>query len=301
MKNNSPINIRPALTLAYLRAVESYRPTPDRLFDDYFSRDLIPASWKISLLPGIRQAIVSFMEAFVPGLIGDLYCRTRYIDETLNKALRGGIKQVVILGAGFDARPYRIHGIEQAQVFELDLPAPQRLKQSLVEKRVGKLPAHVTFVPIDFDKQDPEAVLAAAGFRRDLKTFFIWEGTTQYLTEAAVDRIFRYMGRAAAGGSLVVFTYVHQNIIDGTARSPADLGLISTASEARTPWIFGFMPSHLPAYLRERGLERVEELGAEDFQVRYLKPRGREMNIFKGERVVLATFVINHETNVTDL
>jgi methyltransferase (TIGR00027 family) len=291
MKNNSAINMRPALTLAYLRALEFYRPAQERLFDDGFSRDLIPASWKISLLPGIRQAIVAFMEAFVPGLIGDLYCRTRYIDEALARALRGGIKQIVILGAGFDARAYRIHGIEQAQVFELDLPEPQRLKQSFLQKRLGKLPTHVTYVPIDFDTQDPEAVLAGAGFCKALKTFFIWEGTTQYLAEAAVDRVFRYIGRAAEEGSMVVFTYVHQNIIDGTARSPADLGLINTASESRTPWIFGFNPSKLPAYLRQRGLERVEELGVEDYQARYLKPRDREMNIFKGERVVLARVV----------
>lgn len=291
MKNNSAINMRPALTLAYLRAVESYRPAQERLFEDGFSRDLMPASWKISLLPGIRHAIISFMETFVPGLIGDLYCRTHYIDEALAKALRGGVKQIVILGAGFDARAYRIRGIEQAQVFELDLPKPQRLKQTFIEKRLGKLPAHVTFVPIDFGRQDLEAVLAATGFCKDLKTFFIWEGTTQYLAEVVVDRIFRYIGRVAAERSLVVFTYVHQDIIDGTARSPADLGLINTASESRTPWIFGFNPAKLPAYLRQRGLERIEELGAEDFQVRYLKPRDREMNIFKGERVVLARVV----------
>jgi methyltransferase (TIGR00027 family) len=67
------------------------------------------------------------VEAFVPGLIGDLYCRTLYIDEALGKALRARLKQVVILGAGFDARAYRIRGLERAQVFELDLPGMRRM------------------------------------------------------------------------------------------------------------------------------------------------------------------------------
>ena len=51
------------------------------------------------------------------------FCRTRYIDDALCKALQAGIDQVVILGVGFDARAYRTPGIDHAHVFELDLPA----------------------------------------------------------------------------------------------------------------------------------------------------------------------------------
>jgi methyltransferase (TIGR00027 family) len=51
------------------------------------------------------------------------FCRTRYIDDTLCKALQAGIDQVVILGAGFDAHAYRAPGIDHVHVFELDLPA----------------------------------------------------------------------------------------------------------------------------------------------------------------------------------
>lgn len=84
---------------------------------------------------------------------------------------------------------------------------------------VGELPSHVTFIPIDFDRQDLVSVMTAAGFHSRLKTFFIWEGVTQYITEEAVDRTFRDMSGAAAGGSEVVFTYIHRGIIDGTART----------------------------------------------------------------------------------
>lgn len=279
---------RRALTLAYLRAVESYRPKRERLFDDRFSRDLIPTSSKISLLPGFRHAIVAMMEANVPGLIGDLYCRTRYIDDALYNALRVGIQQIVILGAGFDARAYRISGIEQAHVFELDLPEPLHLKQTLVTKVLGKLPAHVAFVPVDFDRQDLEGVLAAAGFQKGLRTFFICEGVTQYITNEAVDRMFSTISGAAAEGSEIVFTYIHLGIIDGTARSYLDQKMLFAVSQTGTPWIFGFAPSKLAEYLLQRGLELVEDVGAADFQARYLKPLGRELFIYKGERAALA-------------
>jgi methyltransferase (TIGR00027 family) len=291
MKEDHAITTVPALRLAFLRAVESYQPDQKRLFDDRFSRDLMPGLWKIFLLPGLRHAIVALTELVGPGVIGSLYCRTCYIDDALRDALRTGLAQVVILGAGFDARAYRITNMEQVHIFELDMPATQRLKQTLLEKVVGELPAHVSFVPIDFNRQDIEDVMTAAGFRRGLKTFFIWEGVTQYLAAEAVDRTFRYMCGAAAGGSEIVFTYIHQGIIDGTTRSKADQKIVSSAHRGGTPWIFGIAPSGLAEYLTQRGLELVEEVWAQDFRARYLKPHGRQINIVEGERIVLARIV----------
>jgi methyltransferase (TIGR00027 family) len=291
MKQESAIAKVPALRLAFLRAVESYHPEQERLFNDRFSRGLMPGLWKAFLLPGLRHAIVALTERVGPGFIGSLYCRTRYIDDALCDALKAGITQVVILGAGFDARAYRISNIERVQVFELDLPATQRLKQKLLEKVVGKLPAHVSFAPIDFDRQDIEEVMTAAGFRKGLKTFFIWEGVTQYLAAEAVDKTFRYMSAGAAQGSEIVFTYIHQGIIDGTARSKTDQKLVSSAHRSGTPWIFGIAPSELAEYLTQRDLEVVEEVWAPEFRTRYLKPHGRQINIFEGERVVLARIV----------
>jgi methyltransferase (TIGR00027 family) len=291
IKEDRAITTMPALRLAFLRAVESYQPEHERLFDDRFSRGLMSGLWKVFLLPGLRHAIVTLTELVGPGFIGSLYCRTCYIDDVLRDALREGIAQVVILGAGFDTRAYRITNIEQVHVFELDLPATQRFKQTLVEKVVGELPAHVSFVPIDFDRQDVEDVLTAAGFRKGLKTFFIWEGVTQYLAAEAVDRTFRYLCGAAVEGSEIVFTYIHQGIIDGTARSKADQKIVSSAHRGGTPWIFGLVPSGLAEYLNQRDLELVEEVWAPDFRARYLKPHGRRINIFEGERVVLARIV----------
>jgi methyltransferase (TIGR00027 family) len=292
MKDTSKIKTRTALKVAFLRAIEAYHPERERLFDDPVSRELMPSSWKISLLPGIRQAMVTFTEQFAPGIMGSLYCRTRYIDYVLCYTLRAGLDQLVILGAGFDARAYRLPGIEQTHVFEVDLPEVQRLKQTFVAKKFGHLPAHVTFVPIDFDHQNLDEVMTTAGFRQGLKTFFIWEAVTQYLTADAVDRVFRYMARAAAAGSKIIFSYIEQRIIDGTARSTPEQMLASAASQEEIPpWIFGFAPAGLAEYLSQRGLELVAEVGAPEFQARYLKPCGREMNIFEGERVALARIV----------
>jgi methyltransferase (TIGR00027 family) len=126
---------------------------------------------------------------------------------------------VIILGAGFDARAHRIPGIERTRVFELDLPQPQQLKRARLEQALGASPPHVTYVPIDFDRQPLQEALAAAGYQARARTLTIWEGVTQYITAEAVDATFRAIARTAGPGSEVVFTYIHQGIIDGTARS----------------------------------------------------------------------------------
>jgi len=50
----------------------------------------------------------------------------------------------------------------------------------------GEVPAYVTLVPIDFDCEELAAVLASHGWAADTKSFFIWEGVTQYLTDAGI-------------------------------------------------------------------------------------------------------------------
>src|SRR5262249_40175143 len=141
---------------------------------------------------------------------GTVAVRTRYIDDALGAALRRGANQVVILGAGFDCRAYRIPGIERARVFEVDHPATQAKKKAVIARRLAEVPPHVTFVPVDFSTDSLGAVMPRSGYRRDAVTFFICEGVTHYLSLEAVDTIFRHVVDNAQAGSQIVFTYIHR-------------------------------------------------------------------------------------------
>lgn len=281
-----------ALAAAAVRAIESYRPRKERLFEDRFACRFLPPVWRgiieLLRLPGLGSAVLAMRERQFPGVMGNLFCRTRFIDDALRDALGKGLDQVVILGAGFDSRAYRIPGIEQTSVFEVDHPAPQAKKQARLKRMLGTLPSHVTFVPIDFDQQELEDAMAAAAFRTGARTFFIWEGVTQYITAEAVDATFRYVSRAAATGSEIVFTYIRRGIVDGSARSAADQKLVSVLQRVGMPWVFGLDPTELAQYLAERGLKLIKDVGASDYQARYLDPIGRKMNVFEGERIALA-------------
>lgn len=271
-----------------LRVTELYRPEGERVLEDHFGRDFLPPVWRLLLLPGIRHALMAMTERRGPGARGMLLCRTRYIDDALCNALGEGLDQVVNLGVGFDTRAYRIPGIEQTHVFEVDQPTPLAWKHTRLQKVLGAPPPHVAFVPIDFNEQKLEDALAVAGFRAGAKTFFIWEGVTQYITAEAVDSVFRYVSRTAAPGSQIAFTYIQRGIVDGFARSEADEIFISATQRGGMPWIFGFDPAELAGYLAARGLALIDHVGASEYRTRYLDPLGRHTNVYKGERMALA-------------
>jgi methyltransferase (TIGR00027 family) len=263
-----------ALVCLY-RAIESARPPATRLFDDPFAPRFLGwrfrTALRLSRLPLIGTAMPwSLVDGHWSGPRGTVSVRTRYIDDCLGEALRQGVEQVVILGAGFDCRAYRIRETAQRRVFEADHPATQDVKK----RRLGALPSHVTYVPIDFTKDTLDAILPAAGYRQEARTFFICEGVTHYLPAHSVDVLFRYVGRSAAGSRLV-FTYIHRGMLDGSARFVGADNTLATVRRAGEPYTFGFDPAELSRYLAARNLALVEDVGADTYRERYLTPRGR--------------------------
>jgi len=94
----------------------------------------------------------------------------------------------------------------------------------------------------------------------------------------------------ATSATRVVELYypVEQRLIDGTDRPEWFGPFISFAEKAGSPLIFGLDPVQLEAYLADRGLKLIDDVGAAEYQELYLKPLGRELNVFEGERVVFA-------------
>jgi methyltransferase (TIGR00027 family) len=270
---------RTAEFMGLFRALESVRrPAAARLFEDPFAARLLPASLRAVVatarLPLVGGGVARLIDRRWPGARSSGVARTRLIDEALAAALHAGIDQVVILGAGFDCRAYRLSGIERARVFEVDYPSTSAAKRARLAALLGGLPGHVTFVALDFDRQPLLAALAAAGCDRGRRSIVIWEGVTNYLTAAAVDATLRAIATFAPGSRLL-FTYVHRGVLDGSVAFEGAERLGPTLRRAREPWTFGFDPAELPAYLAARGIALVDDLGADDYRARYLGAAGR--------------------------
>jgi methyltransferase (TIGR00027 family) len=270
---------RTATVVALWRARESARPVSTRLFEDPFAEAFV--GWRLrcalqlSRLPLVGAALPwSLVDGHWGGSRGTVSVRTRYIDDALCAALRHGVEQVVILGAGFDSRAYRIAGIARARVFEVDHPVTQAKKRDRVVRRLGTMPSHVTLVPLDLATDMLDTAMAAASYRTDVRTFFICEGVTHYLSASAVEMLLRFVAQSA-GGSRIVFTYIHRAILDGSVRFAGADTTLTTVSRGGEPYVFGFEPVELPQYLAARGLALIEDVGADTYRDRYLTPLGR--------------------------
>ncbi|MBV8092293.1 MAG: class I SAM-dependent methyltransferase [Acetobacteraceae bacterium] len=153
---------------AAFRAAESARPPGVRLFDDPYAARLLPTSLRmlawISSVPIVGRGLIWFVDARWPGARSSIIARTRLIDEWLCEAVGAGVEQVVLLGAGFDSRAWRLPALAVVRVFEVDHPATSAEKRRRLAGLGADL-AHVRFVPVDFDRQMPAERFGTGGIR----------------------------------------------------------------------------------------------------------------------------------------
>jgi methyltransferase (TIGR00027 family) len=273
---------------AFCRACEQYLPEDERLFIDPLVYSLMSSLYQWMLRsPRMRQFVINSTEKSVKGLYGEQVLRTCYIDDTLVAALKLGIRQVVILGAGIDTRAYRLPGMDQAQIFEVDMPQVQTAKKARLEKVLGSLPGNIHFIPIDFNEQSIKDVLTGSGFNPSQPAVFIWEAVTQYLKTEAVEQTLTFVGECASG-SRIIFTYVLKWIIEHPERDPDAVALMKLSKMKMAPFIFGLDPDAMPEYLRRFHMKVIEDAGKETYEERYLKPKNRMMDVTTGERICTA-------------
>jgi methyltransferase (TIGR00027 family) len=188
-----------------------------------------------------------------PDMVRSVNLRTHYFDAVLEEALALNIRQIVILGAGFDSRGYRFADrFKDARFFEVDQPSTQEYKKMRVKEIFGALPPQVRYVPVDFTKDDLLTQLTRAGYSEREPTLFIWEGVTYYLPERAVRDTLRFVRNHAAPRSRIAFDYAgsgHDNINNPNSRY----------SQWGEPWLFGFPDGHASEYVRREGLEVVSD------------------------------------------
>jgi len=156
-------------------------------------------------LGGVAAFYRRAMRATTFGLIDHAVLRTQAIDAHLVAALRSGIGQIVILGAGLDARAWRLPALGSSTVFEVDHPATQQYKQRRIGRRTPL--ADVRYVAVDFEKERFSEGLERAGFRSTDPSMWIWEGVAMYLPLDAIRDTLEQLTRLSAGGSELAMTY----------------------------------------------------------------------------------------------
>jgi methyltransferase (TIGR00027 family) len=262
--------IRSAETVAALRALAGYEQDLTTPCRDLFARNFLGPGKKLLLKLSPRALLKSAIERKSPGSYCFTIARTRHFDEALRSALRDGVRQIVILGAGYDSRAFRFADeLAGIRLFELDHPGTQARKKRLLAANGTTLPANVTLVGIDFAKQSFQKMLPQHGFRADLKTIFLWEGVSYYLPEHAVDEVLKFVS-ACAPGSRIVFDYALKSFVDGDVSTFGGEEIARWLKKIGEPFLFGLNPADAQGFLAKRSLRVTSHVGPRDLEHMYL-------------------------------
>lgn len=247
--------------VAAVRATELTRVSKDRICHDPLAACFV--GLKLRLLTKSRlitRLVLRVVEAVAPGLTGYVAGRTRYLDQYLQGCAEAGFRQIVFLGAGYDSRAYRLDLASPGmKVFEVDSPATQREKLYRAKKAFGRLPREVVYVAVDFDRDRLDTRMFESGYDRDVKTLFVWEGVTYYITPKAVDNVLRFVSGDSGPGSTILFDYLYRSFLDGTCRLRdarrlrIAYRLIWTKLLRLEPFVFGIEPGELNEFMSVRG------------------------------------------------
>lgn len=276
--------------MALFRTIESVRSAKQRLFQDPFAFDFLTPSLRVpaflARFPPFGEAISLIIDLRWKGARTSGIARTRYIDDRLIKALRDGYKQLLLLGAGFDSRAYRIKELRSIPVIEVDHPATSRLKRRLLEHSLGKLPSNVRFLQIDFNTQNLKEQLHGISCDCNLPTVIIWEGVTNYLSAEGVEQTFQSL--LCFQRCLLIFTYIDKAVLEPEVKSYQTASVRARLSKVNENWTFGFDPQQLPAFLFSHGFHLLEDIGANEYRSIYLPPRKRFLQGYAFYRIAVA-------------
>lgn len=267
------------------------RYAPDhRIIDDPLAYRLLPAYLKLMVAVGgsslLRGHLLGLMDRKVPGIVGGILCRKRAIEERLYQAMGQVVECVVDLGAGMDTRAARQPPDSTVIFYEVDLPETIAAKAAALRRVYGEIPPQIRLVATDLERDDIAGGLAAAGYIPGRKVFFIMEGVTQYISEAAVRRLLEETSGVDPGSGLA-FTYIRQDFIEGRELWGLET-LYHLTRERRTTWKFGLEPDAVSEFIAPFGWRKVGQLGSAEYLERYVRPAGRDMPVMAVEQLVFA-------------
>ena len=204
---------------------------------------------------------LDFAQSFIRAARSHVVLRSRYVEDELDQAIKRGISQYVILGAGLDSFAYRRPDLVNVlRVFEVDYPATQSWKRARLQHLGIELLPNLTFVALDFEKQSFLEALRMNGYRLEAPALLSWLGVTPYLSTEAIFNVLRTVASLKSGTEIIFDYLVPAASLDEESRQLQAALKASTAARGE-PILSLLEPASLGAQVRELGFANVWDLG----------------------------------------
>jgi methyltransferase (TIGR00027 family) len=248
---------RTAEFVAFNRALGTLAPQVPG-FSDPFAVRFLPdrlqkrvEKARVELLSGSRKSPYPFWQ-------GSIGVFNQFRTVMLDRALSSGPppEQLVILGAGLDSRAWRLDGLKETVVFEMDYPSTQAWKRAR-SAAVPHKAKDVRFVAIDFGRDRVEPLIQSAGFDPGKRTFWLCEGVTMYLRPEEVAANLGAFATLSSPGSRIALTYLRRK----NGRVPRSLLLAMMGEPLRS----AFDPAEMTDLAQSRSWRLISDTTIKDW------------------------------------
>jgi methyltransferase (TIGR00027 family) len=270
-----------AETIAMVRMSESRKPEDERVcYDPYaicfISQEVLDFA---ANNPKKYRAFLAQSERLVPGARNSVVARVRFFDDIVKASIDDGLEQLVILGAGYDTRAYRIEGIDKIKVFEIDHSATQKVKIEKIKEIFNSLPDHVTYIPLDLEVDKLSQRILESKYDSSKKTLFIMEGLLMYISPEVVDEILFFTVRNSGNGRAILFDYIPLSVVEGTSELEAGQNWQKGVTDAGEPFKFGIKDGSTESFLAQRGFTKIKNMTSEDYKKAYFHGKNEDRDV----------------------
>lgn len=251
---------RTAVLVCQARAFADGHLLPDRFRDPVAGRLLRPdesTTVEQARAPGLPSSSrEQFAVRWVRAVAEVVVPRTVAIDDAIDDAVvTAGSRQVVIIGAGLDTRPWRLDALRGAAVYDVDHPATQA-DAGARSADLTAVAGTLALVPVDLGSDELGPALEAAGHDPAAPTTWVWEGVVPYLTAAEVAGTVGAIAGCSAAGSVLVVSYQARSWSAALGRRV--FGLVAALARfdnplVREPWRSTWTPRALGELLGRSG------------------------------------------------
>ncbi len=258
--------------IALQRHAESSLPEERRIFfDPYAIRFIDPhvLEWGRTH-PEEATALAEEFERKMPGFSNSIRARVRYFDDFVRDAAGRGFSQLVILGAGYDTRAYRIDALKNCvQVFEVDHPLTQMKKTGTIAGIFNAIPDHVVFVPVDLECDNLWDAMEWYGYSPVEKTLFVMEGLLMYLSQEAVRDLLSGIADRTIDGSIILFDFLPRALAGDDHHGEGGKNILDYTVMTGEPIRSGFSGDDLVTFLTGLGYSRVKITRKKEYRKQY--------------------------------
>jgi len=247
------------------------------ILEDPYAVEFCGPFWKtVVLFPPLKWLMHDVVLRRIVPVIPTLLVRALYCERQAELAIRRGVTQYVIIGAGYDSFAMRRTDLTgSVTVFEVDQEGTQELKRRRMAKAGIAEPERVRYVAADLNETPLVDALTPHGFDPEKPAFFSWLGVSYYLPRKSVEALFHLVSRDMASGSAIVFDYLAEFEATPDHARETHLRCMKFVAKKGEPWIMAFDPNTLATDLREAGFSHIDHVPPWKLDDRFLTGNSR--------------------------